>query len=73
MKKQLVSYTLILIGAILILLKIIDSFISGEALIPFLTLTGFILIMVGLFLLTRHKLKNPKDIKKVKKKAKRKK
>lgn len=60
MKKQL-GYSLILIGAILIFLKIIESFLLNSASVPFLILIAFIFIMLGLFLLTRHKIKKHQE------------
>ena len=53
MKKQtqkILSYFLIIIGFILIVIKVIDYFVPGKALIPGLTLIGLILVAVGLFM-----------------------
>lgn len=60
MKKQL-GYSLILIGAILIFLKIIESLLLEEGSVPFLILIGFMSVMLGLFLITRHKIRKHQE------------
>jgi len=50
MKKRVLSQVLVVVGCVFIVVKAIDYFVPGKALIPGLTLIGLLLVAGGLLL-----------------------
>lgn len=54
-KKKKLGYVLFIFGIILVTAKVIDSFVPGRALIPFLTLIGIVLIILGIIFIKQNR------------------